>query len=229
MELLPTGAGMAIGSRGGRYLVLAYDPLVKRKRYVGTFDTREDAEIAEAGAKARFGSRGPNDAESVGWRGIVDDDTLASCEAALDRGEQLVYFVQGVDGGPIKIGLAADPDERLKELQVGSPARLLVRCVLAGGSLVERELHLQFAASRLWGEWFEPTPALMEIAHGAKRSGEAIVRTYERLAAERNAWRSRAQELETVLADLRRVLDAGAPGGLLAEAGCRAVHTGGTR
>lgn len=72
-----------------------------------------------------------------------------------------VYFVQAVDGGPIKIGAAFDVARRVDGLQVGSPQALHVLAVLPGvGTAFEAELHAQFAAERLQGEWFRPSARL---------------------------------------------------------------------
>lgn len=70
--------------------------------------------------------------------------------------ESVVYVVQASWGGPVKIGTArrGRVEQRLKELQTGNPARLVVRQLLTGGRGVENELHLRFAHLRLSGEWF---------------------------------------------------------------------------
>jgi hypothetical protein len=77
-----------------------------------------------------------------------------------------VYFIQGVDGGPIKIGKANFPERRLYDLQASSPVRLRILATVAGGMRREYELHRQFKASRLHGEWFEPTPELLAEIEG---------------------------------------------------------------
>lgn len=75
--------------------------------------------------------------------------------------EQYVYFIQGVDGGPIKIGITIDPEDRLQELQLGSPVMLCLRAVTKGGLRLERQLHTRFAEVRSHGEWFHPIPELL--------------------------------------------------------------------
>lgn len=74
-----------------------------------------------------------------------------------------VYFVQGFDGGPIKIGRARDPHLRVRELQTGSPVPLDLLCTLPGGEVLEAGLHAAFAGSRLHGEWFAPTLGLESL------------------------------------------------------------------
>ena len=80
--------------------------------------------------------------------------------------EDVVYFVQGEDGGPIKIGFTQDMSLRLPQLQTGYPHKLVVRRIVSGGQHVEEMLHGHFAGLRLMGEWFEPRAELLEMARG---------------------------------------------------------------
>ena len=75
-----------------------------------------------------------------------------------------IYFIQPVDGGPIKIGRADDPVARRAEIQVGNWLRLrLTRCVVAE-AIMEARLHAVFAKLCVGGEWFRAHPALAAIA-----------------------------------------------------------------
>lgn len=78
--------------------------------------------------------------------------------------EKCVYFIQAGAGGPIKIGLAADVAKRLAALQVGNPHKLsilgVIRCDAAD---IEASLHRMYRAERLSGEWFNPTPDLLDV------------------------------------------------------------------
>lgn len=66
-----------------------------------------------------------------------------------------VYAIQGVAGGPTKIGQAREPESRLATLQTGSPTKLqIVGRWLAVPANLERLLHHFFAQSRVNGEWF---------------------------------------------------------------------------
>lgn len=68
-----------------------------------------------------------------------------------------VYFIQRVDGGPIKIGRTNQhPDRRLTGLQIASPVALRLLALAVGGDVAERNLHARFASHRLRGEWFAP-------------------------------------------------------------------------
>lgn len=65
-----------------------------------------------------------------------------------------VYFVQEEDGGPFKIGWAADPKRRLAGMQTGNPRKLCIRAMVSGRRSLERTMHDRFAGHRLAGEWF---------------------------------------------------------------------------
>lgn len=73
----------------------------------------------------------------------------------------LVYFIQSGSGGPIKIGLAIEPERRLSELQTGNPHELTLRASVKGGRVAERKYHRSFSEFHIRGEWFEPAPAIL--------------------------------------------------------------------
>jgi hypothetical protein len=80
----------------------------------------------------------------------------------MPRRPSYVYFVQQGRDGPIKIGIADDPDLRLGQLQCGNPRLLYIRATEPGGVRLERALHKQFAHARMQGEWFEPSDDLLK-------------------------------------------------------------------
>jgi hypothetical protein len=186
---------MAIGSprgKNGMRPVYCYDPTAGRKLYVGSAATLEEAQRLELLTKQRVGGRSRRSGSSAGWREVLSDHEREACERAIEAGEQLVYFVQGIDGGPIKIGIAVDPDERLRELS---------------GQAKEAEIHARFRHERLWGEWFEPEFEVVEFArakHLFGRDGAKL--PVDRLRAERSAWRKRTEELETLITTVQREL-----------------------
>ena len=67
----------------------------------------------------------------------------------------MIYFIQSINGGPIKIGLAENPVQRLKSLQTGHPETLVLLTSIAGGRDVESALHSSLSDVRIRGEWFE--------------------------------------------------------------------------
>lgn len=87
------------------------------------------------------------------------DETLEHVKPAYE--ENLVYFVQAVEGGPIKIGHAKDPEARLVIMQLGCPIELRLLAITEGGKARESALHAAFSGLRLHGEWFQPDSALL--------------------------------------------------------------------
>jgi hypothetical protein len=68
--------------------------------------------------------------------------------------ERLVYFIECAASGRIKIGVSSDPVKRFGKIQTDSPSPLVLRAVERGGFEREQELHRDFAADRIRGEWF---------------------------------------------------------------------------
>lgn len=85
------------------------------------------------------------------------------------EGPVLVYFIQAVGGGPIKIGMSNDPKERLATLQAGSPVMLRIIGIADGGQDKEMALHRRLAAHRLHGEWFADVPAVHAVRREVAR------------------------------------------------------------
>jgi hypothetical protein len=71
-----------------------------------------------------------------------------------------VYFIQARNGGPIKIGWAKDPEQRLANMQVANAEPLVIRTAVKSKPQAEKKLHERFAAKRVRGEWFEPCPEI---------------------------------------------------------------------
>lgn len=97
-------------------------------------------------------------------------EAIKSLEARSRR-DGFVYFVQGVRGGPIKIGFAADPATRLAELQVGSNVRLRILCAVPAALNDERTMHARFKKDRLHGEWFSASGRLKRFIADIVESG----------------------------------------------------------
>lgn len=89
-------------------------------------------------------------------------DYLARRATAGAGATMWVYFIQAGDSGPIKIGSSNSPTTRLSELQIGSALDLRLLRQLPGTADDERALHARFAAHRIRGEWFEPSPEVLE-------------------------------------------------------------------
>jgi len=78
-----------------------------------------------------------------------------------DKLSQQVYFIS--DGQYVKIGLAKDSYQRLKQLQVANPKDLKLIGVCYGTIRFEKELHRRFESSHVRGEWFEITGELVDF------------------------------------------------------------------
>lgn len=71
----------------------------------------------------------------------------------------MVYFIQQGTDGPIKIGKADRPFQRLVELQTAHADELRLLGVLRGGLDLEAELQARFADGHIRGEWFRADTA----------------------------------------------------------------------
>lgn len=106
-----------------------------------------------------------------------------------------VYFVQAGENGPVKIGLAEDPDRRVAELQTGCFAELRLLGTIAGDRGTERALHERFADYRIRGEWFEPSAAVFEAFEVPSEEGGIFWPPWVRADAFKR--RDRRRELQT--------------------------------
>lgn len=87
-----------------------------------------------------------------------------------------IYFVQAVDGGPIKIGFSRNPEHRLRGLQTGSPKELRIIALIPNKTRqLEREFHQHLAEHRMSGEWFEDHNEVYKIV-GKASSRAPIIR-----------------------------------------------------
>jgi hypothetical protein len=75
-----------------------------------------------------------------------------------------VYFIQSINGGPIKIGTAIDAEHRLAEFQTASCDQLqIIALIPTGGYKLESALHAEFSKFRIRGEWFSPSDELIKF------------------------------------------------------------------
>lgn len=76
----------------------------------------------------------------------------------------MVYAMQPVDGGPVKIGTSTNVERRRVSLERAYGSRLVVLATFDGGRTEEEELHRRFAHLRLGRtEQFKPAPELMSF------------------------------------------------------------------
>ena len=83
--------------------------------------------------------------------------------------EGFVYVVgRGEPDDPVKIGWSGKPEERLAQLQTGSPHVLRLLGTHPGPDDQETFLHDRFAPIRLHGEWFLIEDAVPRIAEAVR-------------------------------------------------------------
>jgi hypothetical protein len=74
----------------------------------------------------------------------------------------VIYFLQSVEGGPVKIGHSGDVPSRIESLEAHYKKRLALLGTMPGGRDEEREVHERFAHLRFGRtEQFRPAPELM--------------------------------------------------------------------
>jgi hypothetical protein len=85
-----------------------------------------------------------------------------------------VYMIRAGEDGPVKIGKAVDPIERMAVLQTYHFLTLHIMRVFEGGEVEERALHQRFARLRIRGEWFAFAPELQGDVGLPETTVEAI-------------------------------------------------------
>jgi hypothetical protein len=102
-----------------------------------------------------------------------------------------IYIIQiilsGGQCGPIKIGISQDPEQRLRDLQTGSPYKLVLFGFFQVGSfaaakILEVNVHAGIAGCRLVGEWFATDPETARRTIEEKAADLGYVVTYVAVA-----------------------------------------------
>lgn len=79
----------------------------------------------------------------------------------MSNNNQTSIYIIGPEGGPYKIGYAADPKARLVNLQVGQAVDIKLHYQEQTESdkakVIEKLIHRQLAHKRVRGEWFNVT------------------------------------------------------------------------
>jgi hypothetical protein len=76
----------------------------------------------------------------------------------------MIYFMQSVEGGPVKIGTTESLGMRHKQLERHYGRSLVILATMDGGYEEEGEIHARFSHLRLGDkEQFRPEPDLMEF------------------------------------------------------------------
>lgn len=80
------------------------------------------------------------------------------------RANGWVYFIQAVNGGPIKIGTARNVKNRVAGIQGHHWQELRILGQVWGSRYLERALHRRFREYRIAREWFSDTPEIRAAA-----------------------------------------------------------------
>ncbi len=83
----------------------------------------------------------------------------------------MIYAIQAGEGGPIKFGVAANPNNRLRELQTGNPHKLKLLTAVELAEDKEELIHYHLRNDRLSGEWFRPSIDTWNIVWALERQG----------------------------------------------------------
>jgi len=76
----------------------------------------------------------------------------------------MIYFIQAGKNGPIKIGQTNNGiEERIAQLQTGCPYELRLLWCYNGDGYTEQVVHDLFKHERIRGEWFRPSPSILEF------------------------------------------------------------------
>ena len=96
----------------------------------------------------------------------------------------MIYFIQAGKDGPIKIGYSkVGAKSRLATLQTSNYSNLSLLKTIKGDLKYEQRLHLMFEDSKIRGEWFKPTAALLNfIEQGNNKVVMEIYRDWTLLA-----------------------------------------------
>lgn len=158
-------ANAAIGDGPFRLLCLLRYLSISPERSITDYSVAEVARMRGDAPRAVRRSL-----ETLRERGLLEP--FASVPWIVGKPEGFVYFIQSEQGGPIKIGSTTDTRKRLRELQTGSPTRLMLIGLVEGSEDYERELHRKFFHLRLEGEWFLNGPELIDFVRCLNEGNE---------------------------------------------------------
>ena len=102
-------------------------------------------------------------------RELAADSKVASIKEKDAKG--FIYFIQAVNGGPVKIGFSICPEKRISELQTANPYKLELIGKITGNINAEKKLQKHLIHAKTYGEWFEPDEIVIDaikqcINHG---------------------------------------------------------------
>lgn len=89
----------------------------------------------------------------------------------MDRCIPQIYFILAVGTGRVKIGTTINIDQRMVDIQCGSPFPLLLLFCIDGGVQIERKIHKYLKKYRILGEWFDMTDEVVDFMEIVKLKG----------------------------------------------------------
>lgn len=169
--------------------------LITRELLARFMNLPDDAEIVDVWTVPSAPGEKPHDV-MIAVRHRSMNQTAAVTEEKPQAGtRRFVYFAEATGLGRVKIGVANDPQTRLRGLMTGSAVSLSLIGIMPGDESLEREIHEKFSAFRTHGEWFDLSEEIREFIReqGVEVCeffpGEIIEREYVPLAMSENLCR----------------------------------------
>jgi hypothetical protein len=116
-----------------------------------------------------------------------------------------LYFMLNPALGIIKIGITGDVQGRRQSLECACGVPLDVLRVVRSAERFERDLHLAFDTTRLCGEWFAPTEALVALAYGEEPIADFLARSSTVIEEAQRAREAAAEARRAESAEATRV------------------------
>lgn len=109
-----------------------------------------------------------NKAKSRGWLRFYDEDDYIQVDIYHPRSERIhryIYIIHQENTDFYKIGYSQNPEQRLRELQTGSPFQLrlieIYEVTSDNAPYFENKIHGWLSFNRLQGEWFSLSNILL--------------------------------------------------------------------
>lgn len=107
---------------------------------------------------------------------VQEHRPLPGKASPLPSSQAHLYLIQGVDGGPVKIGRSSDVVKRLLAVRAVEKRPLRLVSVIPNRGPLEPEVHARFIRHQRRGEWFDPAPEIFEWFRGAERAPDEAPR-----------------------------------------------------
>lgn len=170
-------------------LVAVLLPLKKYARLLGatepwlkTSASRVEGEGGPLGPTLRiYGEYWFSEADLPIWYELAEAKGFARSAPDPGRFWGYVYFIQA-ENGLIKVGYSTNPGKRLTYFRRVSPVSLELLGYFLGTQTDEYYLHQRFAMQRDHGEWFRPSPELLQALSDGQEKDKLAQLTKEEAA-----------------------------------------------